>query len=103
MIEGYYSFMEWFVSSLRFGWLVKETRRYMGEEMDFICEVVNVFKVSKMFVDEFDESELKILCVYRYLSGKRVFTMEFVFGVRIDDVEAFKGKGIDLVDVVVRI
>ena len=102
-IEGYYSLMEWLVPSLRFGWLAKETRRHMGEEMDFTREAANALKASKMLADEFDESELKIPRVHRHLSGKRVLTMEFVPGVRIDDVEALKGKGIDLADVAARI
>ncbi|CAL56468.1 Protein kinase-like domain [Ostreococcus tauri] len=102
-IEGYYSLMERLVPGLRFRWLADETRRHMNEEMDFTAEAANALKAQKMLANEFDESELKIPRVHGQLSGKRVLTMEWCDGSRIDDREALERMGIDVPAVAARI
>ena len=95
-IEGYYSLMEYLVPGLRFKWLASETRRHMGEELDFTSEAENALRATKMLASDFDESELRIPRVHRHLSGKRVLTMEMCEGTRIDDVDALERQGVDL-------
>ena len=55
-IEGYYSLMEYLVPGLRFKWLASETRRHMGEELDFTSEAENALRATKMLASDFDES-----------------------------------------------
>ena len=102
-IEGYYSIMERLVPGLRFRWLADETRRHMNEELDFTSEAANAVKASRMLANEFDESELKIPRVHRHLSGKRVLTMEWCDGARIDDRAELERMGVDVSAVAARI
>lgn len=102
-IEGYYSLLAWLIPGLRFQWLANETRRHMAEELDFTSEAANSLKAARMLARDFGDDELHIPRVHRRLSGKRVLTMEWCEGNRIDDVAALEKNGVDVEAVAARI
>ena len=102
-IELYYSLLSALIPGLRFQWLADETRRHMAEELDFTAEAANAAKASRLLANDFTEAELKIPRVHRHLSSKRVLTMEWCDGVRIDDVESLRRNRVDTADVAARV
>ena len=94
-IERFYSLMSWLIPGLRLGWLADETRRHMQEELDFVAERENAREAAAMLAPEFPASMLIIPATHARLCGKRVLTMTWVDGVRLDDQAALEALGID--------
>ena len=102
-IEMFYSLLSALIPGLRFQWLADETRRHMSEELDFGAEAANAMKAAKMLSNEFSDDELHIPRVHRHLSSRRVLTMEWCQGDRIDDVDSLRRNGVDIGDVAGRV
>lgn len=93
VIEAYYDLLEALIPGLRLRWLADETRRHMTEELDFEQEAANAARARRLLEREFPGGQLKIPEVYPELSSKRVLTMEWVDGVRVDDAERVRALG----------
>ena len=102
-IEMFYSLLSALIPGLRFQWLADETRRHMAEELDFTAEAANAAKAAKILSNDFSDEELHIPRVHRHLSSKRVLTMEWCHGERVDDVDAMRRNGVDIGDIAGRI
>ena len=80
-------------SPLDFIPLLDEMQKHLRMELDFRREVASAERLREFFVDE---PSVKIPGIYEELSTRRVITMEFVEGVRVNDREALDVAGIVL-------
>ena len=95
-IDAYYGLLSSLIPGLRFQWLANETRRHMAEELDFREEAKNADRARALMAKDFDDmTELHVPRVHDTLSGSRVLTQEWCDGVRIDDREGLRSRGID--------
>lgn len=92
-IEAYYDLLAFLIKGLKLRWLADETRRHMEEELDFIAEAENARRARALLQGEFPRGALLIPEVHAALSSKRVLTMEWVDGVRVDDTERVRELG----------
>ena len=62
------------------------------QEMDFLMEAAHIDEFR-----QFNATDMNVDCpkVYHNLTTARILVMEFIDGIRIDDIEALKGKGFD--------
>ena len=96
-IEVYYSALAYLIPGLRFAWLAKETRRHMSEELDFRKEAENCKDMGTLLKQcGFEEKDVSVPKIHDSLSSKRVLTMEFCEGERVDNVEKLKRDKVDL-------
>lgn len=93
-IEAYYDLLSFLISGLKLRWLADETRRHMEEELDFVREAGNAARARAMLAGEFPTGLLHIPEVMPELSSRRVLTMEWVDGVRVDDAEGVRAMGV---------
>lgn len=68
----------------KFDWLVKETKRNIPQELDFIREGKNAEKVQRLFSGY---HWLRVPKIYWDVSSSRVLTMEFLDGGQVNDLE----------------
>ncbi len=96
-IETYYAVLGYLIPGLRFAWLAKETRRHMSEELDFRLEAKNCKDMGRLLKEEcgFKEEEVTVPKIHDNLSTKRVLTMEFADGTRVDNVEKMRENKVD--------
>lgn len=95
-IEVFYDLIARLIPGLRLGWLAAETRRHMGEELDFVSERRNAEEAARMLGAEFPPSVLVVPRMHSPLCGRRVLTMGWVDGVRIDDLPALQEQRADI-------
>lgn len=80
-----------------FGWIIRDLRRSLEMELDFVHEADNADHCAK---DLQHLDYIYIPKVYRELTGKRVLTAEFINDAcKISDVESLRKKKINLKDV----
>lgn len=72
--------------------MVREFSLQIRKELDFIREGNNAERLAANMADL---PGIRIPRVFRDVSGRRVLTMEFISGVRIDDTRAIRDLGID--------
>uniref|UniRef100_UPI00358FFE0D aarF domain-containing protein kinase 1 n=1 Tax=Myxine glutinosa TaxID=7769 RepID=UPI00358FFE0D len=86
----------WLFPEFRFLWLLKEARKNLPVELDFMNEGRNAEKISGM-LQHF--GFLKVPHIIWEYSRKRVLTMEFVDGGQINDKEYMQKHNIDVNEV----
>lgn len=72
--------------------IVDEFSRTIKKEMDFTLEASNTIKFREMFKDD---PHVYIPDVYWEYTSKRVLTQERIKGIKVDNVEKLRKKGID--------
>lgn len=72
--------------------IVKEFERTIFNELDMFIEAGNIDRFAKNFKDS---SEIHIPEVYWDLTSKSVLVMEFIEGIKMDQVDALRAAGID--------
>ncbi len=72
---------------------VEEFDRAIGEEMDFVREAENCARFRANFENS---SDVYVPRVYPDLNTEQVLVMEYIEGIRIDDVERLRAAGFDL-------
>src|SRR3990172_5445991 len=72
---------------------VEEFDQAINEEMDFIREAENAARFRANFEGS---SDVYVPNVFQHLSTERVLVMEFIDGIRIDDLERLRAAGFDL-------
>ncbi|CAI4225056.1 unnamed protein product [Auanema sp. JU1783] len=80
----------------RLMWLVKEVKKNLPNELNFLHEAENADRVRKMFAHL---PFLKIPKIIYDLSTPRVLTMEFCEGAQVDDVNYMKANNINRHDI----
>jgi ubiquinone biosynthesis protein len=80
--------------------LLDELQKHLKMELDFRREADSAERVRSFFADD---PTLRIPAIRRDLSTKRVITMEFVEGVKVNDRDALSAAGIDYSDLMVRL
>jgi aarF domain-containing kinase len=80
----------------QFSWIVPEFKEFLTEELDFINEGKNAEKIQKFFPHN---KQIQIPKIYWSYSTKRVLTMEFCDGVKINDVQGIENMKLDKAEV----
>lgn len=70
----------------------REFRETVSDELDYVKEAHNLEKFKGMFSDD---ERIYIPRVYRNYSAQKVLTMEFIRGVKVNDLAALDREGID--------
>lgn len=73
--------------------VVRQFEQTIGKELDFTTEGAHAGRIQRIFKKNED---VIIPKVYWKQTGKRVLTMERVYGTVIDEVETLRAKGIDI-------
>jgi len=95
-MEVLFNLVSWAFPEFKFSWLVKETKRNIPIELDFLHEGRNAEKVEKMFSHL---PWLKVPKVYWNLSTSRVLTMDYVEGGQVNDLAYIRSNDIDRYEV----
>src|SRR5207248_8790398 len=74
--------------------LAEDFARTLHEEMDFRLEADNMLRMTRILEEE-GITDCCVPRVYLDLVGKRVLTMQRIYGYRFSDVEGMKAAGID--------
>ncbi|KAL1915446.1 uncharacterized protein VTP21DRAFT_6570 [Calcarisporiella thermophila] len=85
--------IEWMFPEFQLGWIVKDFREQLEAEFDFTKEAHNSEGTQQRFSHRQDV--LKIPCIYWDLTTEQILTMEFVDGVKVNDVESLRKMGVD--------
>lgn len=72
--------------------IVEEFASTLEKELDYTVEAANMERMAGQF--EKDRT-IRIPTVYRSCSGQRVLSMEFIEGIKADDIEAIDRAGLD--------
>jgi len=81
---------------MEFSWILPEFKQAMAQELDFLNEGYNAERTRFNFRNE---SYIKIPEIYWDLTGTKVLTMEFIHGIKINDVEKLKNENFDTIEV----
>mmetsp|Transcript_19105 Transcript_19105/g.34763 ORF Transcript_19105/g.34763 Transcript_19105/m.34763 type:complete len:485 (-) Transcript_19105:39-1493(-) len=76
-------------------WLADAMKYSVQQELDFTTEAHNSRKCAAVFVGN---RYVKVPSVYDNLSTDRVLTMEFIKGIKVNDIESLQKSGIHLAD-----
>src|SRR5262245_11669209 len=90
-------FVEWLARlepRFDFRFVVKELRRYIPLELDFVHEAKNAEMVGKNFADRGD-GDVVVPWIYWEYTTPRLLVMEFMDGIKVTEVEALRKAGID--------
>lgn len=90
------SCVHWLFPNFKFQWLVDEIRKNLPEELDFRHEASNQEKFSELFIHL---DYVKAPKVHWELTTKRVLTMEFCDGSKVNDLDYIHQHGINVDDV----
>lgn len=76
--------------------LVKSLKKSMNRELNFLLEANNMIRFSMMFQDY---DGVYIPKVYNHLSSRRVLCMEFINGIKVNNVDDLKKHAYDLKEI----
>nr|CAG4718713.1 unnamed protein product [Naegleria fowleri] len=77
-----------------FAWTLPEFERILLSELDFVNEAANCSHFSQMFKD-YPDNQIDAPRVHWNLTSKRILTMDFIEGCKINDLQALKSMNID--------
>jgi predicted unusual protein kinase regulating ubiquinone biosynthesis (AarF/ABC1/UbiB family) len=80
--------------------LLDELQRHLKMELDFRREAASAERIRSFFVDD---PTVRIPAILHEFCTRRVITMEFVAGVKVNDRPALEAAGIDYSDLMVRL
>ncbi|XP_047965174.1 aarF domain-containing protein kinase 1 [Salvia hispanica] len=86
----------WLFPEYRFKWMVSEFTKSIASELDFIQEAKNSERAANNFKNN---KMVKFPFVYWDFTSKKVLTMQFCEGHKIDDLEYLKRMGINPLEV----
>ncbi|EAL66661.1 hypothetical protein DDB_G0281799 [Dictyostelium discoideum AX4] len=92
-LDNVLTYITLFFPSFQFSWILGEASSCLSQELDFVNEAKNSEKMKQLFIGN---QQLSIPKVYWNHTTKRILTMEFIHGVRIDNREGLDKLGIDL-------
>jgi ubiquinone biosynthesis protein len=72
--------------------IVEEFARTLEKELDYSVEASNMERMARQFEDD---RTIHIPGVFTAESGERVLTMEYIDGIKADDIEAIDAAGLD--------
>ncbi len=86
----------YFFPDFEFRWLLPEFRVNLKRELNFTMEGRNAVRVRKLFKDQDRlDKDMYIPEVFFPFTSKRVLTMEFIHGCRVDDIKGLKARGLE--------
>jgi aarF domain-containing kinase len=81
---------------MQFSWILPEFKQAMAQELDFLNEGYNAERTRFNFMNE---SYIKIPDIHWEFSGPKVLTMEFIHGIKINDIEKLKEANFDTIEI----
>ncbi|KAG0628313.1 hypothetical protein M758_1G017700 [Ceratodon purpureus] len=84
--------LAWLFPDYQFEWLVPEFEKGSLKELDFIQEADNAERSAKSFAHK---QGVRIPRIFRELSTRRVLTMQFMEGCKVDDISSLEKAGVD--------
>jgi len=72
--------------------IVEEFAKTLEKELDYTVEASNMERMAEQFLDD---DTIHIPRLYRSRSGERVLSMEFIDGIKADDIQAIDRAGLD--------
>lgn len=92
--------LSWLISrvfpNVSLGWISRQFRANLAQELDFSHEAKSARRTARNFSDD---HRIAVPDVVDQLTTKRVLTMEYIDGIRIDDAGALKDAGVRPADV----
>jgi ubiquinone biosynthesis protein len=82
--------------------VVAEFEKWVRTEMDFRIEAASASELAEYFPAGGNEERFRVPRVHWELTGQRVLVIEWIEGVRIDDLEAIDRMGMDRRDITAR-
>ncbi|KAJ7544450.1 hypothetical protein O6H91_09G079800 [Diphasiastrum complanatum] len=82
----------WVFPEYQFEWIVPEFEKNLSKELDFLQEASNAEKTGRNFSKK---EVVKVPEIHWELCTKRVLTMQFMYGWKVDDVQSLVKAGID--------
>lgn len=73
--------------------LVKSLKKSMTRELNFLLEANNMNRFTKMFENE---PGVHIPVIYTFLSSRRVITMEYIDGIKVNNLALLKQQNVNL-------
>lgn len=89
-IEVLVNFVQWLFPEFEFKWLVDEFNLNLPNELDFIHEARNSERCGRNFANN---ASVSVPRIFWDQTTRRVLTMEFINGTKLDDIDALKDKG----------
>ncbi|EFC40890.1 predicted protein [Naegleria gruberi] len=77
-----------------FSWCLPEFEKFLISELDFVNEAANCTHFKTIFKD-YPNDQIDSPYVHWNLTSKRILTMDFIEGVKLNDFEGMKKLGID--------
>ncbi|GBG64840.1 hypothetical protein CBR_g48308 [Chara braunii] len=77
--------------NFQFEWLVAEFSKNLEKELDFLQEARNAERVAKSL----PKKTMTVPKIERDLTTSRILTMEYIHGIKVDDVDSLTRAGID--------
>jgi aarF domain-containing kinase len=88
--------LSWVFPYLSLDWMVREFRVNLAKELDFVQEAESSERTRAFFADD---RRIAVPRIFQQQSTRRVLTMEYIDGIRVDDVDMLVKAGIDPSDV----
>lgn len=84
--------LSWVFPYFKMDWVVEQFRRNLEKELDFELEAQSALRTQKFFKDD---PRVFVPDVYNDTSTKKVLTMEYIDGFRVDDLDALHDYLVD--------
>lgn len=95
MVEYLVNLGNFFFKNFHFDWLLRETKRNIYEEINFLNEIKNCEKLKPILKN----TNVKTPKFYKNYSTSKILTMEYIDGYSITNVDRLKKDNIDIGDV----
>lgn len=80
-------------SDFNYQWLIKDMKRNLPQELDFMIEARNCVKMGKLVQNE---RRIKVPKIYEHITTSKILTMSFEEGFAITQKQRMKEQGIDI-------
>lgn len=84
--------LSWVFPYVNLEWVVDQMKRNLEKEMDFLLEAESARRTREFFKDE---KSVGVPRVFEKVSTRRVLTMEYIDGFRVDDLDMMERCGVD--------
>lgn len=84
--------VNWFFPEYQISWMVPQFQDNLGQQLDFVREGRNAQETAINFLHK---PEVQIPNIHWDLTTRRILTMDFMRGCKVDDVDGIKAQGIN--------
>ena len=92
VMEAAASILELLFPAIEIKWLIPVFRRNLESELNFLSEARNMQRCAFNFQDMVG---VRVPTLLEHLTSRRILTMEFINGVKVNDVDSLRARGFD--------